>query len=481
MTQRTQPFADPITRIDLELESRADQVATVFGAFVRPHTAEGAAELRKHLAEPGTTRLEIQRMQGAVRDCVETIGPFTRCVEKARPERVLRYLHSQMDVPRVTPGFGGRLVSAWTAVRHGECVAIAREGRECLTALAASCREWLALSRATHRSERLQECGRRLEVDVTAIEQGLGNRGIGAADLLAIDARFRGDGRTVIESALRVLGAFDALHALAATGRANGWNFPALRDGPPHLVIEGLRHPLVATPVENDAHLAGDRRLLLLTGPNMAGKTTYMKSLGIAVYLAQMGMAVPARAMELAPFDRLITVIGIHDSVASGSSAFHYEVTRLDHGLEALLAGRRCLLLFDELMRGTNAADAEEACRLVIAALARSGNFCAVMATHLAGLVETFAQEPRLTLGHFAAEVKDDALAYDFRLRPGSYTGRMAMALLEQMGVTAKLARLRADASTPEAGARSSAGLHDDGDVRSYQPALPPSGSGPTE
>jgi DNA mismatch repair ATPase MutS len=154
--------------------------------------------------------------------------------------------------------------------------------------------------------------------------------------------------------------------------------------------------------------------------------------------------------MELAPFDRLITVLGIHDSVASGSSAFHHEVTRLGNGLDALLEGQRCLLLFDELMRGTNAADGEEACRLVIDALLASGNCCAALATHLAGLVDAFAHEPRLTLGHFAAEMKDDVLTYDFRLRSGGYRGRMAMALLDEMGIAARLTSLRDGVATSQ-------------------------------
>ena len=438
-------FADPITRSDLELESRGAQASTVFGVFERPHTAAGAAELRAWLGTPLLEAREIRWAQRMIGDCHETVAAFATLVSRARPERVQRYLQSQLDVPRATGGLGGLFSSAWTAARHAECVAIAREGRECVSRLLAACREWCAHAAGMNESSSIRVRAKYLDECVRKIAAALESCSTSSIGLLKLDGMLRGDDRVWIEATLRELAQLDALHALAATVDQRGWTFPVVRDGAPRVVVQGLRHPLVGSPVENDVDLGDDHRVLLLTGPNMAGKTTYMKSVGIAVYLAHVGMAVPARAMELTPFDRLITVIGIHDSVAAGSSAFHYEVTRLGEALSLLLGGSRCLLLFDELMRGTNAADAQEACRLVIDALLSTGNCCAALSTHVAGLVDAVAGETRLTLGHFEAEMKDHSLAYDFRLRPGGYRGRMAMALLEQMGVTAQLARLRGE------------------------------------
>lgn len=442
-------FADETTRIDLECESRVDPAATVFASFARPHTARGEAELRSWLGMPRTTAESIRDAQDQIHDGVKTTAVFARLVGEAQPGRVQRYLDSQMEVPQVTRGIGGTLASAWTAARHPECVAVAREGRECVTRLLAACREWIAASEAAHASPGMKALRGLLRSSAEVITPELERSRGGTTGVLELDEALRGVKSIHVRKLLHVLGELDALHALATTVETRGWTFPVVREGAPHLVIDGLRHPLVSKPVENDVHLTGERRVLLLTGPNMAGKTTYLKSIGIAVYLAQVGMAVPARRMELTPFDRLVTVIGIHDSVASGSSAFHYEVTRLGQGLDALLAGKRCLLLFDELMRGTNAADAQEACRLVIDALLGNENGCVALSTHIAGLVDLFVDEARLTLGHFEAEMQDDSLAYDFRLRSGGYRGRMAMALLEQMGITAKLASLRGEAVAP--------------------------------
>lgn len=438
-------FADPITRSDLEIESRGTQASTVFGVFERPHTAAGESELRAWLGAPLLTAREIQWAQRMIGDCRESVAAFGALVSRARPERVQRYLQSQLDVPRATGGLAGLFSSVWTAARHAECVAIAREGRECVSEFLAACRDWCAQAAGMPESSSLAVRAKYLDETMGKIAEVLESCSTSSIGLLKLDGLLRGDDRIWIEAALRELAQLDALHALAATVEARGWSFPVVRDGAPRVVIRGLRHPLVASPVENDVDLSDDHRVLLLTGPNMAGKTTYMKSVGIAVYLAQVGMAVPARAMELTPFDRLVTVIGIHDSVAAGSSAFHYEVTRLGDALGMLLGGRRCLLLLDELMRGTNAADAQEACCLVIDALLSTGNCCAALSTHVAGLVDAVAGETRLTLGHFEAEMKDHALAYDFRLRSGGYQGRMAMALLEQMGVTTQLARLRGE------------------------------------
>src|SRR5262249_1870558 len=153
-----------ITRIDLELESRAPEAATVFGLFARPHTTAGAAALRADLLTPRDSVGAIQVRQDAIRDCRKSLDTFASFVERAQPGRIGRYLRFQSAVPRVPPGAGGMLSSAWLATRHPECLAIAREGRDAVARLVAACREWIAQSAATHASDPLKSITAEMEV-----------------------------------------------------------------------------------------------------------------------------------------------------------------------------------------------------------------------------------------------------------------------------------------------------------------------------
>ncbi len=192
--------------------------------------------------------------------------------------------------------------------------------------------------------------------------------------------------------ALALLDVLAAAASLAANGR---WQCPALSDDEAYEVTGG-RHPVVeaALPpgvsfIENDCDLPPNARLMLLTGPNMAGKSTFLRQNALLVILAQAGLPVPARAMRLGLVDRLFSRVGAADDLAAGRSTFMVEMTETAAILHQ--AGPKSFVIVDEIGRGTGTRDGLAIAQAVLEALHNSQRCRAIFATHfheLSGVAE---------------------------------------------------------------------------------------------
>ncbi|MHB8507754.1 MAG: DNA mismatch repair protein MutS [Candidatus Dormibacteria bacterium] len=152
----------------------------------------------------------------------------------------------------------------------------------------------------------------------------------------------------------------DCLLSLSRAAAEHGWVRPEVHDGS-ELSVSAGRHPLVEAAlgigrfVANDTELAPDHRLVLLTGPNMAGKSTYLRQVGLLVLLAQVGSFIPAAAASIGVVDRVFTRIGAHDAISRGLSTFMVEMVETANILHH--ATPRSLVIFDEIGRGTSTYD----------------------------------------------------------------------------------------------------------------------------
>jgi DNA mismatch repair protein MutS len=161
-----------------------------------------------------------------------------------------------------------------------------------------------------------------------------------------------------LQALARAIAELDALASLAAVALERNWTRPALT-GEPGVEIEAGRHPVVDAQIPdfipNDACLAPSRRLLLITGPNMGGKSTYMRQVALIALLAHIGSFVPARSARLSVLDQIFTRIGAADDLAGGRSTFMVEMTESANILHN--ATEASLVLMDEVGRGTSTFD----------------------------------------------------------------------------------------------------------------------------
>jgi DNA mismatch repair protein MutS len=195
-------------------------------------------------------------------------------------------------------------------------------------------------------------------------------------------------------------------------------------DDDPELRIEGGRHPVLDGPgfQPNDATLFahGDRdQLVVLTGPNMAGKSTWMRQVATLTLLAQVGSFVPARTMHLGVVDAIFTRIGAVDDLAGGRSTFMVEMLETATVLSG--ATDRSLVLLDEIGRGTSTHDGMAIAWAVIEHLVASdARPRAIVATHYHELAALRDLHPSLTLLRAAVEERADGIRFPHRIEPGA-------------------------------------------------------------
>jgi DNA mismatch repair protein MutS len=253
--------------------------------------------------------------------------------------------------------------------------------------------------------------------------------------ILELDAMLRTTGRQSLERLLHLVYEVDALAALADTVVQYGLVIPEIHEGPLEVKAEGVYHPFIEGAVANSVRLDQDKRMLFLTGPNMAGKTTYLKATGIAVYLAHLGMGVPARSFRFSPCDRLFTSITITDNVRTGVSFFRAEALRMKSVAQAVADGARVVALLDEPFKGTNLKDALDASREILERLAMREGSVYMVASHLIELGERMQATGHVDCRLFEASEEGEHLRFEYQLRPGISSQRLGMRVLTEEGI----------------------------------------------
>jgi DNA mismatch repair protein MutS len=213
-----------------------------------------------------------------------------------------------------------------------------------------------------------------------------------------------------LKAAAAAMAELDVLATLAERAEALDWSAPELTDEP-GIAIERGRHPVVEKvrdePFEpNDLVLDDGRRMLVITGPNMGGKSTYMRQNALIVLLAHIGSYVPARRAAIGPIDRIFTRIGAGDDLSRGQSTFMVEMSETANILHN--ATEHSLVLMDEVGRGTSTYDGLSLARAAAVHLARSSRAYTLFATHYFELTELAGEFPTIANVHLdAVELHD--------------------------------------------------------------------------
>ncbi len=253
--------------------------------------------------------------------------------------------------------------------------------------------------------------------------------------VLRLDRTFRFDGRAALTRLLQIVYELDALVSLAEVSAAHGFVLPVVEDGPVRVLGEGVVHPFVAGAVGNPVALTQHTRLLFLTGPNMAGKTTYQRAVATALYLAHLGIGVPARQFHFVPVQQLLTSISLNDDLHAGISFFRAEALRVKALARAIADGQRVVALMDEPFKGTNVKDAFDASLAILRRLAAAENCLFIVASHLIELGEQLAACTGIDYRYFDAREHGDRLEFDYRLHPGVSGQRLGMRVLREEGI----------------------------------------------
>ena len=240
-----------------------------------------------------------------------------------------------------------------------------------------------------------------------------------------------------LQQSADAIATLDALAALAQRAATLGWSQPTLVDES-RLLIEAARHPVVESCIDapfvpNDLAMDERRRMLIITGPNMGGKSTYMRSIALVVLLAHLGSYVPAARAEIGPVDRIFTRIGAADDLAGGRSTFMVEMTETANILHN--ASASSLVLMDEIGRGTSTFDGLSLAYAVARQMALQLRAFTLFATHYFELTALAAEIDGCANVHLDATEHADSLVFLHAVRDGPANRSFGLQVAQLAGV----------------------------------------------
>ncbi|MDR2848502.1 MAG: hypothetical protein LBV39_05290 [Bacteroidales bacterium] len=266
------------------------------------------------------------------------------------------------------------------------------------------------------------------------------SKGLSASRKLYFDYMFRYTHKEQVRFFLDFAYECDVFQSVARSAAHHHFVYPEVVPATDKILkINGLFHPFIKQPVANDIYLTESNHLAFITGPNMAGKSTFLKSLGVAVYLAHVGFPVPAASMKISLLSGISTTINIPDDLNLGYSHFYSEVQRLKKVAEDIHTHENMLVIFDELFRGTNVKDAQEGSIAVISALSKVSSCFFAISTHIVEVAEDLVSESSVRFYSFDAEIKNDVPAYTYKMKDGITDTRLGMYIIRKEKLIEKI------------------------------------------
>ena len=232
------------------------------------------------------------------------------------------------------------------------------------------------------------------------------------------DYLFRHEQRSLIRGLLTGIYLLDVCRTARFIAQERGYCCTPILHNSGECNIQGFRHPFVKNAQKNDWNLTKGN-IAIFTGSNMAGKSTTLKALVSTIWLAQCGLPVPADAMTTPIYDAIYTSINLPDSLRDGRSHFMAEVLRIKEVLTQARSGERCLIVLDEMFRGTNAQDAYEASVAVNQLLLEYPNCHFLISTHILEYAKYFEHHPACQFYYMESEIKDDCFICSYQLKEG--------------------------------------------------------------
>jgi hypothetical protein len=248
---------------------------------------------------------------------------------------------------------------------------------------------------------------------------------------------WRRESGPVVRRWLTAVGEIEALCSLASHAFEHpGDPFPEFTDAGPWLEAEGVGHPLIPEDrvVRNDVRLGGDLRVLVVSGSNMSGKSTLLRTLGTNIVLAQAGAPVRARGLRISPLAVGASIL-VTDSLQSGVSRFYAEILRLRQILDATGGPLPVIFLVDEFLHGTNSHDRRIGAEALVRGLVKRGAI-GLITTHdlaLAGIADELGKQAANV--HFEDRLEDGQMRFDYALQPGVVRKSNAIELMRSVGL----------------------------------------------
>ncbi len=250
--------------------------------------------------------------------------------------------------------------------------------------------------------------------------------------------KWKAKNNTNIAKWFNVLAEYEALQSLATISFNNDdWCFPTLADNYFEIKASNLGHPLInkKNSVTNLIDIKNASSVMLITGSNMAGKSTYLRSVGVNAILCMAGAPACASSFTMSPV-QILSSLRVADNLAENTSTFYAELKKLKTIIEKINNGEQVFILLDEILRGTNSLDRHTGTDALIRQLIKQKT-AAILATHDVELAKIETEYPRNIFNHhFDAQINGEELYFDYKLKNGVCTNMNASLLMKKIGLT---------------------------------------------
>lgn len=430
-------FADKQTLEDLNIPGRHknNSISRLFDTVI---TAGGIKLMDDLFRQPLTDPAEINK-RSAIFQYFTThpmLFPFT----EEEFSQVENYLRS---------GGGGNLAETGISIMLKRMLHLVAQDRDYDLLKTDVCNTITLLNRFYEFASQLKDTESPYQPQLTAIKNIFSNqkliwlreegkpKDLSMSKLIKYDHLLRTGMHLEMQELTEMIYHLDVYIAVAGIAAKNGFCYAkALPAEQNTLTIDRVRHPAIENAVGNTLSLHQDNNVIFLTGANMAGKSTLMKSFGISIYLAHMGFPIAADQMEFSVKDGMYTSINVPDNLGLGYSHFYAEVLRVKKVAEEVAGSKNLVAIFDELFKGTNVKDAYDATLAITEAFSENRNCFFVISTHIIEVGEALQQRcSNFRFTYLPTVMEGNVPRYTYQLQEGITTDRQGMLIIENEGI----------------------------------------------
>jgi DNA mismatch repair protein MutS len=431
---------DEQTYRDLNVFGGSEYNFSLFGLFKKTKTVGGTARLQEMMRSPINDLHVLRNRSEAIDFLVKS--PIKLDINHDQFDLILHYLN--YDRGQLRNNLMDSLW-AWTSnwLKPNQNYYTVQLGISYLLPLLAYAEDLIPVLQQPNCPLLLKKLGSSLEeiLAISAIKYArslAGRKRFTFHQLAKLDVLLRKENRLVLQDLLHVFYELDALSTVAATAARLDFCLPTYIDSEQISVqLDGLFHPAIPTPTCNNFHI-DQKKLVFLSGSNMAGKSSLLKSVGIAVYLAHLGFPVPAKQMQTVIFNGLLSTINLADNIENGLSHYFSEVMSIKKVASLLTEQNRMFVILDELFKGTNARDAFEASLLVINGLARIESSVFIISSHITELAPSLNNE-NIRFQYLAHQMIDKKPHFTYQLKDGVANDGIGMYFIENENIAGLL------------------------------------------
>jgi len=432
---------DKITLNDLTIFNTEEEFS-IFNKLNFTTTSRGKEQLRKNLSTPLTSLEAVKGVQHTIQLFLKIIDTWPTRVSNGTIMVVENYFESIIDT---IPSQSSSFTAYSYKLLHGPDFSLVKystshcfdfiKGMQLMISLFSNEQAPLPLNRLLANVENILN---KQQFEIIAKNNKATD--ITITELLQLGHFIRYHYKRQMLELITLYSQLDAWYSMAIAVKKFDLVFPGInKTDKPYIEAKGLYHILLKEPVVYDITLNDKTNFLFLTGANMAGKSTFIKAVGSAVFLAHIGMGVPASKMELSLFDGILSNINVIDNIVKGESYFYNEVQRIKSTIIKINDGRNWLILIDELFKGTNVQDAMKCSSTVIEGLLKIKRSLFILSTHLYEIGELLQEHPNIRFNYFETTITGDQLEFNYQLREGISNDRLGYLILKQEGVVKML------------------------------------------